>query len=50
MPTPISEKNQLNRAYIVTGPTSGYGLATAQEVASTERSSSSDAIARSFVL
>lgn len=33
MPTSISEKNQLHRAYIITGPTSGYGLATAQEVA-----------------
>lgn len=33
MPTSISEKNQLARAYIITGPTSGYGLATAQEVA-----------------
>ena len=33
MPTSISEKNQLDCAYIITGPTSGYGLATAQEVA-----------------
>jgi hypothetical protein len=33
MPTSFSEKNQLDRAYIITGPTSGYGLATAQEVA-----------------
>jgi NAD(P)-dependent dehydrogenase (short-subunit alcohol dehydrogenase family) len=33
VPTPISEKNQLNRAYLITGPTSGYGLATAQEAA-----------------
>jgi short-subunit dehydrogenase len=33
MPTSVSEKNQLDRAYIITGPTSGYGLATAQEVA-----------------
>jgi NAD(P)-dependent dehydrogenase (short-subunit alcohol dehydrogenase family) len=33
MPTSISEKNQVDRAYVITGPTSGYGLATAQEVA-----------------
>jgi NAD(P)-dependent dehydrogenase (short-subunit alcohol dehydrogenase family) len=33
MPTSISEKNQPGRAYVITGPTSGYGLATAQEVA-----------------
>lgn len=33
MPTSISEKSQLHRAYIITGPTSGYGLATAREVA-----------------
>lgn len=33
MPTSISEKNPLHPAYIITGPTSGYGLATAREVA-----------------
>jgi NAD(P)-dependent dehydrogenase (short-subunit alcohol dehydrogenase family) len=33
MPKSISEKNQLHRAYIITGPTSGYGLATTREVA-----------------
>jgi NAD(P)-dependent dehydrogenase (short-subunit alcohol dehydrogenase family) len=32
MPTSISKKNQLDRAYIITGPTSGFGLTTAQEV------------------
>jgi NAD(P)-dependent dehydrogenase (short-subunit alcohol dehydrogenase family) len=33
MPTSISRKNRLDRAYIITGPTSGFGRATAFEVA-----------------
>jgi short-subunit dehydrogenase len=33
MPTSISRKNRLDRAYLITGPTSGFGRATAFEMA-----------------